>query len=171
RARIPAHGRAGTAPGRARARRAARADKAPRCRSRRARRRQPRNEPYCQPASCRDHFLRCHIFGRKTDTHPGCREGGLFPENAPVEAPRVKLIYAMIALAAACNLAAAQGVPMPRPRPPAAPALTEEAVPPEAAPPTACRLRLTAALATAPTLPRMPVAHTTADAKLAIWNC
>jgi hypothetical protein len=81
------------------------------------------------------------------------REGGLFPEYAPVETPRVKLICAMILLAAACDLAAAQGVPMPRPRPPAASAPAEEPVESEAAAPTACRLRLTADLATAPSLP------------------
>jgi hypothetical protein len=72
-----------------------------------------------------------------------------------VEVARVKLISAMILLSAACNLAAAQGVPLPRPRPapPATAAPTEEPSTPEAAPPTACRLRLTAALATAPSLP------------------
>ena len=67
--------------------------------------------------------------------------------------PRVKLICATILLAVGCDLAAAQGVPMPRPRPPAAPAAVEEPPTPEAAAPTACRLRLTAALATAPSLP------------------
>jgi hypothetical protein len=70
-----------------------------------------------------------------------------------VEVASVKLIYAMILLAAACDLAAAQGVPMPRPRPPAASAPAEEPAESEAAAPTACRLRLTAALATAPSLP------------------
>ena len=68
---------------------------------------------------------------------------------------RVKLISAMILLGVAGDLAVAQGVPLPRPRPepPAAAASAEEPSTPEAAPPTACRLRLTAALATAPSLP------------------
>ena len=49
---------------------ARRADRAPRCRSRRARRRRHRNGPYCQPASCRHRFLRCRISGRKAATSP-----------------------------------------------------------------------------------------------------
>jgi hypothetical protein len=100
-------------------------------------------------------FLRCRIFGRKTGFHPRLREGGLFPENVPVKVPRVKLIYTMLLLAAAGDFAAAQGVPLPRARPalPAAAVSTEEPSAPEETPPTACRLRLTAALATAPSLP------------------
>jgi len=77
-----------------------------------------------------------------------------------VDAARVKLIDAnilcsMVLLAAAGNLAAAQGVPLPRPRPapPAAAASSEEPSASEPAPPTACRLRLTSALAVAPSLP------------------
>jgi hypothetical protein len=68
----------------------------------------------------------------------------------------VKLICATIALAAACGVAAAQTVPpMPRARP--GPVLAS-APPPEtkveeAAPPSACRLRLTPDLAIAPSLP------------------
>jgi hypothetical protein len=69
-----------------------------------------------------------------------------------VEAPRVKLAYAMVLLVGAADLAAAQAVPLPRPRPAtAASAPAEEAGAAEA--PTACRLRLTAALASAPSLP------------------
>jgi hypothetical protein len=69
-----------------------------------------------------------------------------------VEAPRVKLAYAIVLLVGAADLAAAQGVPLPRPRPAtAASAPTEEDG--AAAEPTACRLRLTAALASAPSLP------------------
>jgi hypothetical protein len=72
-----------------------------------------------------------------------------------MEVARVKLIYAMILLAAASDLAAAGSVPLPRPRPapPAATAAAEAPSTPEDTPPTACRLRLTAALATAPSLP------------------
>jgi hypothetical protein len=65
----------------------------------------------------------------------------------------VKLIYAMILLMAAGELAAAPSVPLPRPRPAPPAASTEEPSAPEAAAPTACRLRLTAALAIAPSLP------------------
>jgi hypothetical protein len=67
----------------------------------------------------------------------------------------VKLICTMILLVAAGDLAIAQGVPLPRPRPapPAAAGSAEEPPMPEDAPPSACRLRLTAALATAPSLP------------------
>jgi hypothetical protein len=74
----------------------------------------------------------------------------------------VKLLCALIVLAALGALAlgdfaAAQVVPLPRPRPAeistALPA--EEATPEEAAPPSACRLRLTAELAVAPSLPAL----------------
>jgi hypothetical protein len=72
----------------------------------------------------------------------------------------VKLIYVTIPyitilLAAACDLEAAQSIPLPRPRPePLRPAVsTEEPSAPEATAPTACRLRLTEALAIAPSLP------------------
>jgi hypothetical protein len=77
-----------------------------------------------------------------------------------VETSRVKLSsatisYVMILLAAAVDLAAAQGLPLPRPRPgpPPAAASAEEPGTPEAAAPSACRLRLTAELAVAPSLP------------------
>jgi hypothetical protein len=76
----------------------------------------------------------------------------------------VKLIGAMLVLAAASDLAAAQSVPLPRPRPfsavvgvptpPAKPAATAVAPTAQAEPPpSACRLRLTAELAVAPSLP------------------
>ena len=65
----------------------------------------------------------------------------------------VKLICAMIVLAAACDIAAAQTVPLPRPRPFAA--VVGVPTPPSKpeAPPSACRLRLTPELAVAPSLP------------------
>ncbi|HEY6258907.1 MAG TPA: extensin family protein [Xanthobacteraceae bacterium] len=65
----------------------------------------------------------------------------------------INIIFVAILLAATAALAPARAVPLPRPRPlpPAAPAVAEE--PTEPAPPTACRLRLTAALAVAPSLP------------------
>jgi hypothetical protein len=68
--------------------------------------------------------------------------------------PTLILVTALGALAV-CDLAAAQAVPLPRPRP----ALPEAAPAPEAseqeepARPSACRLRLTAELALAPSLP------------------
>jgi hypothetical protein len=64
---------------------------------------------------------------------------------------RVMPIYSMILLAAACEVAAAQAVPLPRP-PEAAPA-ADASRPEEPPPPSACRLRLTPALALAPSLP------------------
>ena len=67
----------------------------------------------------------------------------------------MKHICAMIVLAAACDLAAAQTVPLPRARP--APAAAVQAAPApkieEIAQPSACRIRLTTALAIAPSLP------------------
>jgi hypothetical protein len=61
----------------------------------------------------------------------------------------------LVILLAATDLAAAREVPLPRPRPeaPAAAVSPDEPGPPEEAAPSACRLRLTAALATAPSLP------------------
>jgi hypothetical protein len=77
--------------------------------------------------------------------------------HAPIvlKAPRVKLVYAVILLATACDLAAARGVPLPRPRPapPVAALPAAEPSAPEVAAPSACRLRLTSALAIAPSLP------------------
>jgi hypothetical protein len=71
-----------------------------------------------------------------------------------MKARRVKpaILSAMI-LFAATNLAAARDVPLPRPRPPAAAVSADEPAAPEEAAPSACRLRLTAALAAAPSLP------------------
>jgi hypothetical protein len=61
----------------------------------------------------------------------------------------MKLVCAVALLAASCSLAAAQIIPLPRARPPSAPA----AEPSVAAEPSACRLRLTPDIATAPSLP------------------
>jgi hypothetical protein len=76
----------------------------------------------------------------------------------------LNIVGAVLVLAAACNFALAQSVPLPRPRPfsaavgvptqPAKPAAM--AVAPTARPeppPSACRIRLTAELAVAPSLP------------------
>jgi hypothetical protein len=64
----------------------------------------------------------------------------------------MKLVCAIALMAASCSLAAAQTIPLPRPRPlPSAP-VPEPSVPAE---PSACRLRLTPEIATAPSLPPM----------------
>ena len=67
----------------------------------------------------------------------------------------MRLICALFLLTAAPALAVASNVPLPRsrPAPPAEAASAPEPSAPEAAAPTACRLRLTAALAIAPSLP------------------
>jgi hypothetical protein len=74
----------------------------------------------------------------------------------------VKLPSALVLLAAYCNatccgLSAAQAVPLPRPRPAqtSIPGPAPEGVAEEAATPSACRLRLTAELAVAPSLPAL----------------
>jgi hypothetical protein len=69
----------------------------------------------------------------------------------------VNLLYTIILLVLACDIAAAQTVPLPRPRPAQAPAAqpaeaTDVEEPP---PPSACRLRLTADLAIAPSVPAL----------------
>jgi hypothetical protein len=68
---------------------------------------------------------------------------------------QVKLICAMIFLAAACDISVAAAIPMPRPRPDEAPAATAPAEDEEPAPPSACRLRLTPELAAAPSQPAL----------------
>ena len=70
------------------------------------------------------------------------------------EIATVKLLPALLILMALCDLTAALAVPLPRPRPAEA---ATAAPPPEASAeepaPSACRLRLTAELAVAPSLP------------------
>jgi hypothetical protein len=61
----------------------------------------------------------------------------------------MKLVCAIALMAASCSLAAAQTIPLPRSRPPAIPT----AEPSVAAEPSACRLRLTSDIASAPSLP------------------
>jgi len=66
----------------------------------------------------------------------------------------VKLVWVIVILAAAIDMAAAaENVPLPRPRP--AQAAPTAQAPAEPAPPSACRLRLTAELAAAPSLPAL----------------
>jgi hypothetical protein len=61
----------------------------------------------------------------------------------------------IVVLAALCDLAAAQAVPLPRPRPAQAGLQTPAPAPEQPPPPSACRLRLTAELAVAPSLPAL----------------
>jgi hypothetical protein len=71
----------------------------------------------------------------------------------------VKVICAMTLLLVACDIAIARSVPLPRPRPTAA---TASAVTPnlsENSQPSACRLRLTSDVATAPSLPPITGPH------------
>ncbi len=67
----------------------------------------------------------------------------------------MRFLSALIVLAALCNVAAAQTVPLPRPRPAEAGLQTPAPPPEQPAPPSACRLRLTAELAVAPSLPAL----------------
>ncbi len=67
----------------------------------------------------------------------------------------VKRLAALVVIAVFCDPAAAQAVPLPRPRPEQLPTARppDGSTAEEPAPPSACRLRLTAELATAPSLP------------------
>ena len=73
--------------------------------------------------------------------------------------PPPLLLPGALGALASCDLAAAQAIPLPRPRPDQAPgaqppaAQPPESSEPEEPPPSACRLRLTAELAVAPSLP------------------
>jgi hypothetical protein len=64
----------------------------------------------------------------------------------------VSVSSVLLLMAAAAAVAPARAVPLPRPRP-VTPATASETEPVEPAPPTACRLHLTEALAVAPSLP------------------
>jgi hypothetical protein len=84
---------------------------------------------------------------------PGRHKAAFLAEAGCVTRICAPILFVVL-LAAACGTAAAQGVPLPPPRP--APAAAEPAPEPataEVAPPSACRLRLTADLAVAPSLP------------------
>jgi hypothetical protein len=77
------------------------------------------------------------------------------PNAFITEVQHVKLICTMILLLVACDLATARNVPLPRPRP-APPAVGASAATPnlsDTSQPSACRLRLTSDIATAPSLP------------------
>ena len=78
----------------------------------------------------------------------------ILADIAMVKALSALLVLAAFAGSTLCGLMAAEAVPLPRPRPPQIPAAeaAPEGVTEEAAP-SACRLRLTAELAIAPSLP------------------
>lgn len=91
-------------------------------------------------------------YQASTARAPGRHKAAFLAEAGCVKRICAKLLFVGL-LAAACGDAAAQGVPLPKPRP--APAAAEPAPAPaaaEVAPPSACRLRLTAELAVAPSL-------------------
>jgi hypothetical protein len=68
--------------------------------------------------------------------------------------PAMRLLATFVVLITSCDLAAAQVVPLPRPRPAASAPSLQSAAPVEPAePPSACRLRLTDDLALAPSAP------------------
>jgi hypothetical protein len=79
------------------------------------------------------------------------------PHKAAIRAEidHVKLLGTIVLMAAACGIVAAQAVPLPRPRPDQSPTAQapDASAPEEPAPPSACRLRLTAKLAVAPSVP------------------
>src|SRR5262249_55104707 len=81
----------------------------------------------------------------------------ILADIATVKPLRALIILAALCAFAPCDFAAARVVPLPRPRPaeipPALP--TQEATPEEPPAPSACRLRLTAELAIAPSLPAL----------------
>src|SRR5215472_7714816 len=87
---------------------------------------------------------------------------GRYKVAIPADIATVKPLRALIILAALCafapcDFAAARVVPLPRPRPAEIPPVPSapEATPEEAPAPSACRLRLTAELAIAPSLPAL----------------
>src|SRR2546425_12882963 len=68
--------------------------------------------------------------------------------------PAMKLLATFVVLITSCDLAAAEVVPLPRPRSAASAPSQQSAAPVEPAePPSACRLRLTDDLALAPSAP------------------
>src|SRR5262249_36379069 len=87
----------------------------------------------------------------------GCHKVGILADIATVKPLRPLILLAALAVSAPCDFAAARVIPLPRPRPPEISPVpsAKEATPEEAPPPSACRLRLTAELAVAPSLPAL----------------
>jgi len=81
----------------------------------------------------------------------------ILADIATVKPLRALIILAALCAFAPCDFAAARVVPFPRPRPAEIPPVppTQEAAPEEPPAPSACRLRLTAELAIAPSLPAL----------------
>src|SRR5215510_10592974 len=81
----------------------------------------------------------------------------ILADIATVKPLRALIILAAVCAFAPCDFAVARVVPLPRPRPAEIPPVlpTQEATPEEAPAPSACRLRLTAELAIAPSLPAL----------------
>ena len=81
----------------------------------------------------------------------------ILADIATVKPLRALLILAALCAFAPCDFAAARVVPLPRPRPAEIPPVpfTQEGTPEEPPAPSACRLRLTAELAIAPSLPAL----------------
>jgi hypothetical protein len=81
----------------------------------------------------------------------------ILADIATVKSLRALIILAALCAFAPCGFAAAKVVPLPRPRPPEISPVpsAQEATPEEVPPPSACRLRLTAELAVAPSLPAL----------------
>src|SRR5262249_60749160 len=81
----------------------------------------------------------------------------ILADIATVKSLRALIILAALCAFAPCGFAAAKVVPLPRPRPPEISPVpsAQEATPEEVPPPSACRLRLTAELAAAPSLPAL----------------
>src|SRR5262249_48478547 len=87
----------------------------------------------------------------------GRYEVAILADIATVKPLRALIILAALCAVAPCDFAAAKVVPLPRPRPPEISPVpsAQEATPEEVPPPSACRLRLTAELAVAPSLPAL----------------
>jgi len=81
----------------------------------------------------------------------------ILADIATVKPLRALIILAALCAFAPCDFAAARVVPLPRPRPAEIPPVPpmQEATPEEPPAPSACRLRLTAELAIAPSLPAL----------------
>ena len=81
----------------------------------------------------------------------------ILADIATVKPLRALIILAALCAFAPCDFAAARVVPLPRPRPTEIPPVpsTQEGTSEEAPAPSACRLRLTAELAIAPSLPAL----------------
>jgi hypothetical protein len=98
------------------------------------------------------------LFAGIGDAMPiGRYKVAILADIATVKPLRALIILAALCAFAPCEFAAARVIPLPRPRPPEISPIpsAQDATPEEAPPPSACRLRLTAELAVAPSLPAL----------------